>query len=151
MCIRDRFYSDHMPNLKLFTDDNFYLDKFKAPYAFYANYDIEKYDIDKIESYELSSLMFKEAGLKYGPMERFNTYMKNDKDFAKMQDLIEYDVLFGKSYYISDDEKPKKNKIKMGIDNVCVSRIEPVSYTHLQLIYTICNLVYWMANNFILS
>ena len=118
------FYSDHMPNLKLFTDDNFYLDKFKAPYAFYANYDIEKYDIDKIESYELSSLMFKEAGLKYGPMERFNTYMKNDKDFAKMQDLIEYDVLFGKSYYISDDEKPKKNKIKMGIDNVCVSRIE---------------------------
>jgi len=57
-------------------------------------------------------------------MERFNTYMKNDKDFAKMQDLIEYDVLFGKSYYISDDEKPKKNKIKMGIDNVCVSRIE---------------------------
>ena len=55
---------------------------------------------------------------------RFNTYMKNDKDFAKMQDLIEYDVLFGKSYYISDDEKPKKNKIKMGIDNVCVSRIE---------------------------
>jgi hypothetical protein len=118
------FYSDHMPNLKLFTDDNFYLDKFKAPYAFYANYDIEKYDIDKIESYELSSLMFKEAGLKYGPMERFNTYMKDDKDFAKMQDLIEYDVLFGKSYYISDDEKPKKNKIKMGIDNVCVSRIE---------------------------
>lgn len=118
------FYSDHMPNLKLFTDDNFYLDKFKAPYAFYANYDIEKYDIDKIESYELSSLMFKEAGLKYGPMERFNTYMKNDNDFAKMQDLIEYDVLFGKSYYISDDEKPKKNKIKMGIDNVCVSRIE---------------------------
>ena len=118
------FYSDHMPNLKLFTDDNFYLDKFKAPYAFYANYDIEKYDIDKIESYELSSLMLKEAGLKYGPMERFNTYMKDDKDFAKMQDLIEYDVLFGKSYYISDDEKPKKNKIKMGIDNVCVNRIE---------------------------
>ena len=68
--------------------------------------------------------MFKEAGLKYGPMERFNTYMKDDKDFAKMQDLIEYDVLFGKSYYISDDEKPKKNKIKMGVDDVCVSRIE---------------------------
>ena len=65
------FYS---PNNFLNTDDNFYLDKFKAPYAFYANYDIEKYDIDKIESYELSSIMFKEAGLKYGPMERFNTY-----------------------------------------------------------------------------
>ena len=62
------FYSDHMPKLKIFEDDDFYLDKYKAPFAFYANFDIEKYDIDEIESYELSSLMFKEAGLKYGPM-----------------------------------------------------------------------------------
>ena len=97
------FYSDHMPKLKIFEDDDFYLDKYKAPFAFYANFDIEKYDIDEIESYELSSLMFKEAGLKYGPMERFNTYMKDDPEFSKMQDLIEYDVLFGKSYYINDD------------------------------------------------
>lgn len=58
------FYSDHMPKLKIFEDDDFYLDKYKAPFAFYANFDIEKYDIDEIESYELSSLMFKEAGLK---------------------------------------------------------------------------------------
>ena len=72
------FYSDHMPKLKIFEDDDFYLDKYKAPFAFYANFDIEKYDIDEIESYELSSLMFKEAGLKYGPMERFNTYMKDE-------------------------------------------------------------------------
>ncbi len=118
------FYSDHMPNLKLFTDDDFYLDKFKAPFAFYANFDIEKYDIDEIESYELSSLMFKEAGLKYGPMERFNTYMKEDADFSKMQDLIEYDVLFGKSYYISEDETPKKNTLKMGVEDIVVNNIE---------------------------
>ena len=118
------FYSDHMPKLKLFEDDNFYLDKYKAPFAFYANFDIEKYDIDEIESYELSSLMFKEAGLEYGPMERFNTYMKDDANFSKMQDLIEYDVLFGKSYYIDEDEKPKKNTLKMGVADIIVNRIE---------------------------
>lgn len=118
------FYSDHMPKLKIFEDDDFYLDKYEAPFAFYANFDIEKYDIDKIESYELSSLMFKEAGLKYGPMERFNTYMKDDSDFSKMQDLIEYDVLFGKSYYINDDEKAKKNTLKMGVEDIVVNNIE---------------------------
>ena len=68
--------------------------------------------------------MFKEAGLEYGPMERFNTYMKDDKDFSKMQDLIEYDVLFGKSYYIDKDEKPKKNTLKMGVADIIVNRIE---------------------------
>lgn len=118
------FYSDHMPKLKIFEDDDFYLDKYKAPFAFYANFDIEKYDIDEIESYELSSLMFKEAGLKYGPMERFNTYMKDDSEFSKMQDLIEYDVLFGKSYYINDDEKAKKNTLKMGVEDIVINNIE---------------------------
>lgn len=118
------FYSDHMPKLKIFEDDDFYLDKYKAPFAFYANFDIEKYDIDEIESYELSSLMFKEAGLKYGPMERFNTYMKDDPEFSKMQDLIEYDVLFGKSYYINDDEKAKKNTLKMGVEDIVINNIE---------------------------
>lgn len=118
------FYSDHMPKLKIFEDDDFYLDKYKAPFAFYANFDIEKYDIDEIESYELSSLMFKEAGLKYGPIERFNTYMKDDPEFSKMQDLIEYDVLFGKSYYINDDEKAKKNTLKMGVEDIVINNIE---------------------------
>ena len=118
------FYSDHMPKLKIFEDDDFYLDKYKAPFAFYANFDIEKYDIDEIKSYELSSLMFKEAGLKYGPMERFNTYMKDDPEFSKMQDLIEYDVLFGKSYYINDDEKAKKNTLKMGVEDIVINNIE---------------------------
>ena len=118
------FYSDHMPKPKIFEDDDFYLDKYKAPFAFYANFDIEKYDIDEIESYELSSLMFKEAGLKYGPMERFNTYMKDDPEFSKMQDLIEYDVLFGKSYYINDDEKAKKNTLKMGVEDIVINNIE---------------------------
>lgn len=118
------FYSDHMPNLRIFTDENCTIDKFKAPYAFYANYDIDRYYIRQIESYEMSALMLKEAGLEYGPMEKFNTYMKNDSKFSEMQDLIEYDVLFGKSYYISDDEKPKKNKIKMGVDDVIVTKVE---------------------------
>ena len=110
------FYSDHTPNLKVFRQDDFYIDKYKAPFAFYANYDIEKYDIDEIESYEFSSLMFEEAGLEYGPMEKFNTYMKDEKDFSNMQELIEYDVLFGESYYIDEDQKPKKNTLKMGLD-----------------------------------
>ena len=56
--------------------------------------------------------MFKEAGLKYGPMERFNTYMKDDPEFSKMQDLIEYDVLFGKSYYIMMTKKQRKTLLK---------------------------------------
>lgn len=118
------FYSDHMPNLKVFKQDNFYLDSYQAPFTFYSNFDIEKYNIDEIESYELSSLLFKEAGLSYGPMESFNTYMKEEEDFSKLQDLVEYDVLFGKSYFIDDEEKIQKSDLKMGIDDIIVNNIK---------------------------
>lgn len=118
------FYSDHMPGLKVFEQDNFYLETYKAPFTFYSNFDIEKYDIDDIEAYELSSLVFKEAGLAYGPMERFNTYMKSEDDFSTMQSLIEYDTLLGKSYFIDDDEKPQESKIKMGLDDIVIKDIK---------------------------
>ena len=34
------------------------------------------------------------------------------------------DILFGKSYYLKDNEKPQKNKMKMGLDNVTITSLE---------------------------
>ena len=38
--------------------------------------------------------------------------------------MLEYDILFGKSYYLKDNEKPQKNKMKMGLDNVTITSLE---------------------------
>ena len=118
------FYSDHMPALNLFQNKNFYLDAYKAPFAFYSNFKMNNFDFDNTESYNISSLAMKLAGVKYGPMEKFHAYMKDDKNYQKYEELLEYDILFGKSYYLKDDEKPQKNKMKMGLDNVTITSLE---------------------------
>ena len=118
------FYSDHMPALNLFQNKNFYLDAYKAPFTFYSNFEMNNFDFDNTESYNISSLAMKLAGVKYGPMEKFHAYMKDDKNYQKYEELLEYDILFGKSYYLKDNEKPQKNKMKMGLDNVTITSLE---------------------------
>ena len=54
-------------------------------------------------------------------MEKFHAYMKDDENYQKYEELLEYDILFGKSYYLKDNEKPQKNKMKMGLDNVTIT------------------------------
>ncbi|WP_455540076.1 LTA synthase family protein [Terrisporobacter sp.] len=115
------FYADHMPALNLFHNDNFYLDAYKAPFTFYSNFEINNFDFDEIEAYNIGALATKLAGVEYGPMEKIHTYLGNDKDYKKYEALLEYDMLFGKGYYLKNDEKPKKTTMKMGLDDVTVT------------------------------
>ena len=118
------FYSDHMPALNLFQNKDFYLDAYKAPFAFYSNFKIDDFDFNNIESYNLSSLAIKLSGVEYGPIEKFRIYMKDDENYEKYEELLEYDILFGKNYYLKDEEKVNKNKMKMGLDDVKITSIE---------------------------
>ncbi len=118
------FYSDHMPALNLFLNEKFYLDAYKAPFAFYSNFKMNNYNFSNTESYNISSMAMELAGVNYGPMEKFRTYLKNDENYEKYEELLEYDLLFGKNYYLSKEERAKKNSMKMGLDDVSISYVE---------------------------
>ena len=118
------FYSDHMPALNVFQDSNFYLDAYEAPFAFYSNFEIKNFDFNKTEAYNISSLAMKLAGVEYGPMEKFHTYLNDDENYEKYEELLEYDMLFGKNYYLKEDEKPEKNTMKMGLEDVTITSLE---------------------------
>lgn len=117
-------YSDHMPALNLFRDEKFYLNAYKAPFAFYSNFDIDNYDLNNTESYNIGSMAMELAGLEYGPIEKFRAYLKDDENYKEYEALLEYDILFGKNYYLRKEEKPKKNSMQMGLDNVTISYLE---------------------------
>lgn len=118
------FYSDHMPALNLFLNENFYLDAYKAPFTFYSNFKMDNYSFNNIQSYNIGTKVIELSGLEYGPLEKVHAYLKNDKDYSKYEELIEYDMLFGQNYYLKDEEKSKKNSMKMGLDNVTTSSLE---------------------------
>ena len=113
-----------MPALNLFLNEKFYLDAYKAPFAFYSNFKMNNYNFINTESYNISSMAMELAGVNYGPMEKFRTYLKNDENYEKYEELLEYDLLFGKNYYLSKEERAKKNSMKMGLDDVSISYVE---------------------------
>lgn len=118
------FYSDHMPALNLFLNENFYLDAYKAPFTFYSNFEMDNYSFNNIQSYNIGTMAIKLSGLEYGPLEKVHAYLKNDKNYSKYEQLIEYDILFGQNYYLKDEEKSKENSMKMGLGNVTTSSLE---------------------------
>lgn len=118
------FYSDHMPALNLFQNEHFYLDSYKAPFTFYSNFKINNYDFNNTQAYNISSMIMELAGVKYGPMEKFRVYLKDDENYEKYEELLQYDMLFGNNYYLKDEEKPKKNIMKMGLNDVKISSLK---------------------------
>ena len=116
------FYGDHMPALNVFSKDDFYLDKYEAPYAVYSNFNIPK-EKRNIEAYQLSTLMMELAGVEYGPIEKIHANKENEKDYQKTLELVQYDMLFGKQYYLSDKEKAKQNKMKMGLEDITIENV----------------------------
>ena len=117
------FYSDHTPALNVFLKDDFYLDKYETPYAVYANFDIPKEKLN-LESYQLSTLAMGLSEVEYGPIETIHAMRGNNENYQKELELVQYDMLFGKNYYLNDEDKVKDNKMKMGLEDIVIDSID---------------------------
>lgn len=117
------FYSDHTPALNVFSNDDFYLDKYETPYAVYANFDIQKEKLN-LESYQLSTLAMVLSKVEYGPIETIHAMRGNSENYQKELELVQYDMLFGKNYYLSEKDKATDNSMKMGLEEIVVDNVE---------------------------
>ncbi|MDU0963767.1 MAG: LTA synthase family protein [Peptostreptococcus anaerobius] len=118
-------YGDHLPGLSLFRTypENEYL--YSSIFALVNNYGTRKLDVGKdFQAYQMSSLIMKAAGQKYGPFDLINAYMRNDKDYQKKLELVQYDVLFGKKYFLKDSEVPEANKMTIGNGSLKIKKVE---------------------------
>lgn len=116
------FYSDHMPALNVFKKNDFYLDKYETPYAIYSNFDIPK-EKTNLEAYQLSTLAMGLANVDYGPIEKIHARRGNEKDYQKNLELVQYDMLFGKKYYLEDKDEPKASNMKLGLDDIVIDDV----------------------------
>lgn len=118
------YYGDHMPKLNYLYDGDEFLDRYASLYAYFATYKLPKENNKVEEAYRAGTNTLRLANVKYGPIEKIHAYLKEDKDYLKKVELVEYDILFGKKYYLKDDEKQKENKMKMGIDDIKIKNVE---------------------------
>ncbi|CDM69746.1 Hypothetical protein CM240_2622 [Clostridium bornimense] len=113
--------SDHLPTLNVITNENAsYIDKYKVDYVIWDNIGLEKND-ENIESYQLSTKILNSLNITEGIIPNIHNTLKNEDDYDEKLALIQYDMLFGKNYYMGN-EKLEKIETSIGVKNVCIDQ-----------------------------
>lgn len=113
------FYGDHTPALELLNRDEGGVDRTTTPYAIYSNFDLDtNFKGGDICAYQMSTIILSLAGVDLGPMENVHKTLSSEENYKKYLELIEYDILFGEDYYLSEDEKTIATNLKMGTKNI---------------------------------
>ncbi len=118
------FYGDHQPALDIIKKRRDKMDVYSTVFTCYSNFKTPKYNVPKdMQSYQFSQMINYLAGMKYSPMEKIHAYLKDDKDYQKKLALVQYDILFGKRYFLKPGEGQGPNDIEFGFDKVKISKI----------------------------
>lgn len=109
-------YGDHLPALNLITSNRSGVDKFESLFTIVDNFGIKKRSVSKdFQAYQLSSMVMDLAGLRYGPMNMMHAYLVNKSDYQEKLKLVQYDILFGKKYFLKESEQAiEDNKLQLG-------------------------------------
>ncbi len=122
------FYGDHLPALNVITENRMKIDKFSSLVLLINNFGVEKTTLPKdFQSYQLSTLALDIAGQGCSPMTMVHKYLKNDKEYQKKLELVQYDILFGKKYYLKESEIPKPVDMKIGNGDMKLINVENVN------------------------
>ena len=113
------FYGDHTPALDILNRDGGNVDRTTTPYAIYSNFDLDTdFEGGDISAYQMSTIMLSLADSDLGPMENIHKTLGNEDDYKKDLELVEYDILFGKDYYLDEDEQTQASDLKMGTKDI---------------------------------
>ncbi len=139
------FYGDHTPALDVLTRNGGNVDRTTTPYAIYSNFELQTdFEGGDICAYQMSTLMLSLSGVDLGPMENIHKALSNKDYYKEDLELIEYDILFGKNYYLDEEEQIEKSNLKMGLKDVKIKSakiedgelfVEGENFTRNSIIY----------------
>lgn len=126
------FYGDHKPGLRSLIENQKNDSLYDSIFVITNNFTDKKTQIPKdFQSYQLSSLVEKVAGLKYGPVNALHAYSSQDKNYQEKLKLLQYDILFGDKYSLNKNEFPLEKKMKIGDGKLRLDDIKNVNKSYI--------------------
>lgn len=117
-------YGDHLPGLNIITQNEAGVDKYQSLFVLVNNFGKKVGELPKkFESNDLGTYVEKLAGQPYGPINLVHAYSQNDKDYKKNLELVQYDILFGKKYFLKDNEMPKRTKMEVNSEKLKIKKV----------------------------
>lgn len=118
-------FGDHLPSLTVINENEKVLDndnKYLSDFFIWDNIGLPKEEVT-IEANEFTTYILDKLNMVSGIMPTFHKEFKNDKNYDKDFELLQYDMLFGKKYIIGDNKYEKSN-MKMGLKDIALDNYE---------------------------
>ena len=113
------FVPDHLPSLNVINNKVSNEDKYIVDYVTWNNIGLDKED-ENIESYQVSTKLLNSIGVTNGIMQNIHNTFKNDDNYIEELNLMQYDILFGKHYYLEKQYPFTSINTTLGIDKINV-------------------------------
>lgn len=112
-------FGDHLPSLKVINEDETVLkedDKYLADFFIWDNMNLQKEEGITMEANELTTYILKNLNMVSGIMPTFHEAYKNDENYNKDFELLQYDMLFGhKHIFGKDKNRYQRTDMKLGL------------------------------------
>ncbi|MDC7289482.1 LTA synthase family protein [Blautia schinkii] len=119
-------YGDHLPTMGLSVEDlkNKYL--FQTEYVIWDNFGLEKKD-DNLAAYQMAAEVMDRVGIHEGTVFRYHQARRNTKNYQVDLETLQYDLLYGERYAYGGENPFLRTKMKMGLYDVTLDRLQLVS------------------------
>ncbi len=125
-------YGDHLPSLGINESDLSNKSLYQTEYVIWNNMDLNMTDED-IETYQLSSKIMEILGLNTGTINKFHQVFKNDDEYLRALQMLEFDILYGSKYVYSGNNPYIASDLQMGTYPTEITEIVPYKDIAAQL------------------
>lgn len=115
-------YGDHLPSLGLSDELLKNKNAFQTEYVIWSNFALEAEDKD-VEAYQLSSRVFQLLGMEEGIMPQYHAYRYDAEDYLENQQLLMYDMLYGKQEIFNGINPYEPTELLMGIEQIRIQDV----------------------------
>ncbi|MEA4922364.1 MAG: sulfatase-like hydrolase/transferase [Eubacteriaceae bacterium] len=118
-------YGDHLPAIDNLTEENVKgRSIYQTDYVIWSNFKMDNKKED-LYSYQLGAELLDRLDIHNGTMVTYHQNHKNDKNYLKNLEALQYDMLYGKRYiYGNSGTTPFKNTgLKMGVKDVKIDKV----------------------------
>lgn len=120
-------FGDHLPSLKVINEDESVLkdgNKYLTDFFIWDNIGLQKENVN-MEAEEFTTYILDKLNMVSGVMPTFHEAYKEKPDYNKEFELLQYDMLFGNKYFLSEDKKQyEKTNMKLGINEIVLNNYD---------------------------
>ncbi len=116
------FFGDHLPTLDITDDELKNQTTFQTSYVMWDNFGLEEEDCD-LSTFQTTAYILSRLGYNNGLLTKFHQQCKDDPDYDKKLELLEYDMLYGKRYVYNQVNPFDATELNMGVEPITISHV----------------------------